>query len=202
MKIHDELESSKKYMLTTNPFVSKKGITITLVELTLDNVAKVEAMIRNDSSYKKTFDKNASPKGTYEGSTAHWMTKLKCILEGNGCDCTYEQIIKNVVSSIDRENSTHLNSDGCGRNELSERLIKFGEDKLLDSLKNGDLEVFNLIQKETNPNKNGDKKYKSRKNTSFASKFCHFACFFLFEDDELRDKYSIYDNVIARLLYS
>lgn len=35
------------------------------------------------------------------------------------------------------------------------------------------------------------------KNTSFASKFCHYASFFLFENDELRDNYSIYDNVIA-----
>ena len=207
MGIRDEFDSSKKHMLTTKQFVSKKkGVTITLVELTLDNVSKVEAMIRNDSSYVKSFDKNAKPtknknrKEVYSGSTAYWMTKLKYIIEDKECNFTYEYIIPKVVRSIDRENSTHLNSDGCGIGEISKRIIDLGKDKLIDSLKKGDLEVFKEIQRVTVPNKNGDKKYKGRKNTSFASKFCHYASFFLFEDDELRDKYSIYDNVIVSVL--
>ncbi|MDY6246878.1 MAG: hypothetical protein SPL83_06495 [Succinivibrio sp.] len=207
MGICDEFKSSQQYMLATEPFNLESGKKIELVKLTHENVAKVEAMIRNDSSYKKSYDENAGPtenkkgKEVYSGSTAFWMTQLKCILEGNVCDYTYEYIIKKVVCSIDRENSTHLNSDGCGIEEISKRLINdLGKDKLIDSLKNGDLKVFNEIQRETHPDKNGDKKYKARKNTSFASKFCHFACFFLFEDDELRDKYSIYDNVIASVL--
>lgn len=207
MGICDEFKSSKKYMLETKkPFVSKKGTKITLVELTLDNVAKVEAMIRNDSSYIKSFDINAGPtknknsKEVYSGSTAYWMTKLKYIIEGKECNFTYEYIIPKVVRSIDRENSTHLNSDGCGIGEISKRIIDLGKYKLIDSLKKGDLEVFKEIQRVTDPNKNGDKKYKGRKNTSFASKFCHYASFFLFEDDELRDKYPIYDNVIVSVL--
>lgn len=207
MEIRDEFESSKKYMLETKkPFVSKRGTKITLVELTLDNVAKVEAMIRNDSSYIKSFDINAGPtknkncKEVYSGSTAYWMTMLKYVIEGKECNFTYEYIIPKVVRSIDRENSTHLNSDGCGIGEISKRIIALGKDKLIDSLKKGDLEVFEEIQRVTDPNKNGDKKNKGRKNTSFASKFCHYACFFLFEEDELRDKYSIYDNVIVSVL--
>lgn len=206
MGIRDEFESSKKYMLTTTPFVSKNGTKITLVDLTLDNVAKVEAMIRNDSSYIKSYDENAEPteskngKEVYSGSTAYWMTQLKYIIEGKECNFSYEYIIPKVVRSIDRENSTHLNSDGCGIDVISNRIIKLGKDKLIDSLKKGDLEVFEKIQEKTNPNKKGDKNYKGRVNTSFASKFCHFACFFLFEEDELRDKYSIYDNVIVSVL--
>lgn len=211
MGIRDEFESSKKYMLETKkPFVSKKGTKITLIELTLDNVAKVEAMVRNDSSYKKSFDVNAGPiknkngKEVYSGSTAYWMTKLKSIIEGKENNLTYDDIIPKVVRSIDRENSTHLNSDGCGIEVISKRIVDLGKDQLIDSLKEGNLVVFEKIQEKTkpntNPNNNGNKKYKGRVNTSFASKFCHFACFFLFEDDKLRDKYSIYDNVIVSVL--
>lgn len=165
MGIRDEFDSSKKHMLTTKQFVSKKGITITLVELTLDNVSKVEAMIRNDSSYVKSFDKNAGPtknkngKEVYSGSTAYWMTKLKYSIEGKESSSTYEDIIPNVVRSIDRENSTHLNSDGCGIDEISKRIIDLGKDKLKDYLKSGVLDVFNVIQEKTNPINNGDKKY-------------------------------------------
>lgn len=206
MYIRDEFESSQQYMLTTEPFVLKDGKEIDLVELTHENVAKVEAMIRNNFSYIKSYDENAGPtenkngKEVYSGSTAYWMTKLKYIIEGKENNLTYEDIIPKVVSSIDRENSTHLNSDGCGRGKISNRIIKLGKDKLIDSLKEGNLDVFETIQEKTNPNKNGDKNYKGRVNTSFASKFCHFACFFLFEDDKLRDKYSIYDNVIVSVL--
>ena len=207
MGICDEFKSSQQYMLTTEPFDLGDEKGIELVQLTDENVAKVEAMIRNDSSYIKSFDVNAGPiknkngKEVYSGSTAYWMTKLKSIIEGKEKNLTYDVIIPKVVSSIDRENSTHLNSDGCGRKEISDRIIKLcNEDNLIDSLKEGNLEVFDTIQEKTNPNINGHKKYKGRENTSFASKFCHYACFFLFEEDELRDKYSIYDKVIASVL--
>lgn len=43
-KIGNELEIAKKYMLTTT---ETKG----LVEITQDNVARVEAMIQNDAAY-------------------------------------------------------------------------------------------------------------------------------------------------------
>lgn len=122
--------------------------------MTHENVAKVEAMIRNDSSYIKSFDKNACPiinkdKTVYAGSTAYWMTQLVNNLNKQECDITYSfnEIIQNVVRSIDREDSTRINSDGCGRNELSKRIIEFGEDKLIDSLKNRDLELFRNIEK-------------------------------------------------------
>lgn len=51
-----------------------------LIFLSHDNVAKVEAMIRNDSAYLKSSDRSAGPCGHYSGSTAYWMTQLKIIL--------------------------------------------------------------------------------------------------------------------------
>lgn len=204
MGICDEFKSSQKYMLTTEHFVLEKEKKIELVKLTHENVAKVEAMIRNDSSYIKSFDKNACPiinkdKTVYAGSTAYWMTQLVNNLNKQECDITYSfnEIIQNVVRSIDRENSTRINSDGCGRNELSKRIIEFGEDKLIDSLKNRDLELFRNIEKKTQQN---DQKHHGRTNTSFASKFCHYACFYLFENSKEQDNYSIYDNVIVSVL--
>ena len=50
MGICDEFKSSQKYMLTTEHFVLEKEKKIELVKLTHENVAKVEAMIRNDTS--------------------------------------------------------------------------------------------------------------------------------------------------------
>lgn len=204
MKICDEFKSSQQYMLTTEHFDLEDGKGIDLVQLTDKNVAKVEAMIRNDSSYIKSFDKNAghtdnkNGKEVYPGSTAYWITQLGLILNKKECDFSYETVIQNVVSSIDRENSTHINSDGCGRNDLSKRIIEFGKDNLIVSLKNRDLELFIKIAEKTQPN---DQKHHGRQNISFASKFCHYACFYLFENLEEQDNYSIYDKVIVSVLH-
>jgi len=39
-----------------------------------------------------------------------------------------------------------------------------------------------------------------RRNVSFASKFCHFSCFYIFKGEEAQDNFSIYDGVVARAL--
>lgn len=44
-----------------------------------------------------------------------------------------------------------------------------------------------------------DNKHKARTNLSFASKFVHYACFYLF-DDYRRDNFSIYDKVLNKAL--
>lgn len=49
----------------------------TLVQLTRNNVAIVEAMIRNDSAYIKSHKKDAKPTNKYNGSTAYWMSMLQ-----------------------------------------------------------------------------------------------------------------------------
>jgi len=62
-----------------------------LAKLTIDNVAKVEAMIRTDSRYRKMYDENKGPSPSneyrtagdfkrddwdYIGSTAYWMKRI------------------------------------------------------------------------------------------------------------------------------
>ena len=54
--IQDELELAKTKMIEEVPFQGKM-----LAKLTRDNVAIVEAMIRNDSAYINSTDINAAP---------------------------------------------------------------------------------------------------------------------------------------------
>lgn len=82
--IKEKSEKSKQYMLKT---VEQHGEKI--VDLTSDNVARVEAMIQNDSAYIRAFDKHAGPERyqrkqteefKYGGSTAYWVMQLKEVL--------------------------------------------------------------------------------------------------------------------------
>ena len=69
------------------------------------------------------------------------------------------------------------------------------------------LELVNMLAEKTNPDnkmfwmesRDPNKKYYSRKNLSFASKFCHYASYYLLAD-EYMDKFSIYDDVVKRKL--
>src|SRR5574344_1321487 len=115
MSIQTELELAMTKMIEEiDGFVYKKK-KVKLAKLTEDNVAIVEAMIRNDSAYIKSSDVNASPRGKYGGSTAYWMAQLKNYLFTNKQnEDTYKIIIENAVNAVDRENSTHItNSVVC-----------------------------------------------------------------------------------------
>lgn len=170
-----------------------------LVELSLDNVAIVEAMIQNDSAYLKSADKKAIPrynkkgKAVYAGSTAYWMTRLKEILVDKQNIDKFEHIIAETVCAVDRENSTHLNADGKGREELVARICSLGRKGLLESLKRADHSLVAKIAEKTSA-------IKPRRNLSFASKFCHYACFYLFEGLPEQDNYSICDNIVKKIL--
>lgn len=198
--ISKELELAKSKMIEE---VSFKGIT--LAKLTRDNVAIVEVMIRNDSAYIRVNDVSAGPTYNkngvvkYGGSSAYWMTQLKRSLFANEVhpDHSYEEIVKGAVESVDRENSTHLNSDSCGRDEIVNRIIDFGKDELMLCLKHPDYEdmkLVRLIAKKTSA------KRRARCNWSFASKFCHYACYYIFEDTSYQDNYSIYDSILRNVL--
>ncbi len=191
--INEELEISKKYMLEEIEFKGNK-----LVRLTRDNVARVEAMIRNDSDYLKTTDIHAGPQKKYYGSSAYWMTQLKYELLGvEKSEYSYTTIIHEAVNAVDRENSTHLSSDGKGREEIPERILNIPKDKLLRCLRDPDYEDMYLIR-EISRITSADKR--ARKNVSFASKFCHYACFYVFEGSEYQDNYSIYDSILKAVL--
>ena len=93
--IQDELDKSQKYMLKTI-------LNTDLVQLTQENVAIVEAMIKNDSDYYKSSDPEAGPTKKYIGSTAYWMKRLKKIHDSNK---TNLQNLKIYVDSLDGNSS-------------------------------------------------------------------------------------------------
>lgn len=198
--IQDELELAKSKMIEEVTFQGK-----TLAKLTRDNVAIVEAMIRNDSAYIHSTDVSAVPvynrKGEvkYGGSSAYWMTMLKRVLLDAVSDSshTYEEIIKGAVESVDRENSTHLNADKCGRQEITERICRFDRNEFIRCLKDpeyNDMALIREISRITSAEE------RARSNPSFASKFCHYACFYVFEGTEYQDNYSIYDSILKTVL--
>ena len=198
--IQDELELAKSKMIEEVTFQGN-----TLAKLTRDNVAIVEAMIRNDSAYIHSTDVNAAPvynrKGEmkYGGSSAYWMTMLKRVLLDAVSDNshTYEEIIKGAVESVDRENSTHLNADKCGRQEITERICRFDRNEFIRCLKNpeyNDMALIREISRITSAEE------RARSDPSFASKFCHYACFYVFEGTEYQDNYSIYDSILKTVL--
>ena len=198
--IQEELALAKSKMIEEVIFRGK-----TLAKLTRDNVAIVEAMIRNDSAYIHSTDVNAAPtynrKGEikYGGSSAYWMTQLKVVLLGEGTKAahSYEQIIKGAVESVDRENSTHLNADNCGRQEITERLCQFDRAELVKCLQDPDYDDMKLIREISRITSASQR---ARTNLSFASKFCHYACFYVFEGTIYQDNYSIYDGILKTVL--
>lgn len=196
--IQNEFEEAKKYMIEIDDRIN------TIVKITPKNVAKVEAMIKNDSAYLRSGDKNAKPqtsnKGNinYTGSSAYWIIQLKDILINgkkiSSAEYTYEKCIQESINAIDRENSTHLNADSVGRKEILNRIVKIEKHKLITLLKEPDKNNYELIRKIS------EKTSGQRENFSFATKFCHYMCFYLFEGSQEQDNFSIYDGVLVNAL--
>ena len=127
-----------------------------IVKIKVENVAKVETMIKKDSAYIRSGDELSKPvkskKGNikYPGSSAYWITQLKDILikeyKESSDNYTYEECIKESINAIDRENSPHLNADGVGRNEISERIMRIKRDKMIIFLKEPEKDNYELIK--------------------------------------------------------
>ena len=205
--IHQEQELAGKKLFST--FYNQAGQE--LVQITRDNVAIAEAMLFNDSSFIRMVDREAKPdegfdkKNTlYQGSSAFWFTRLAEVYKeprNYKNNRKAAQIIQFAVNAVDRENSTHLNADGVGREQISDRIFsEYQNGDLLELLKNdnGKYELFKLIEKRTELPEGAKKN--GRVNTSFASKFCHYAAFFLFEEEKEQDNYSIWDSVLCKSL--
>lgn len=112
-------------------------------------------------------------------------------------DAEYTELIRGAVEAVDIENSTHLNADRCGRQEIEDRLCHFCQEELLHCLKEPEYEDYKLIREIARIT---SAKVKPRKNLSFASKFCHYACFYIFEGTEWQDNYSIWDSILRKVL--
>ncbi len=184
-QINNEYELSKKY----DPKLETIEGT-NLVSLTPENVAIVEAMIRFDSRYRQDDSDKYSP---------YWLDKMGKYLKGEIKKPDFETIVENAVNKIDTENSTHLNADGVGREQISKRIQEY-EKTLLGVLKNRDdgFKFIEYLSKRTEPESGSQKR--GRCNISFASKFCHYACFYIFAGEDAQDNFSIYDSVVAKVL--
>lgn len=181
-KIQEEYELSKGYELSKIIVGEEK-----LVELTRENVAKVEAMIRTDSNYRIDMDD--------EKKSPFWIKRMGDFLTGKSRDYQFKVIIDKVVELLDNENSTHLNADKAGRDFMKEKITGCIEDgTLLKYLRERDFNLIDILSERTKQGKGG------RRNISFASKFCHFSCFYIFGGEDAQDNFSIYDGVVARAL--
>lgn len=183
-----EQEESRKFQLETYD----DGF----VKLSLRNVAMVEAFIRNDSNYLRTEDESIAEIGNVKGSTAFWMALLRRhILENEQTPAgwSFEEIIAKAVEAVDRENSTHLNADKVGRQQLTKRLFAIDKQELTQLLKDPapDYKLVKILSEKTEAEK-------GRVNYSFATKFCHYACMTLFKGTEFQDNFSIYDNIVSK----
>ena len=186
--ITKELEGAKQFYITTK---EKDGVEI--AELTSRNVHIAEAMIMQDSRYSKSAYVNNME------STAHWMNKLKGILCDNKevTDEYYKTVIIKAVEAVDKDNTTHLNADKVGRKQISDRLCNIPKEDLKEFLANPEgtgYKLIEIISKETTGTN------KPRRNISFASKFCHYAAFYLFDGQEQQDNFSIYDEVLRKAI--
>ena len=185
--ITKELEGAKQFYITTK---EKDGVEI--AELTSRNVHIAEAMIMQDSRYSKSAYVNNME------STAHWMNKLKGILCDNMevTDKYYETVITKAVEAVDKDNTTHLNADKVGRKQISDRLCNIPKEDLKEFLANPEGTSYKLIEI-ISAKTDADK---PRRNISFASKFCHYAAFYLFDGQEQQDNFSIYDEVLRKAI--
>lgn len=200
--IEKEKNNSKKYRLSEED-IEYNNEKVKIVELTSDNVSRVEAMISTDSNYRQINEEtiiNNLNRGKikYKGTSKYWISQLKEIIDTDLKESShgnsYEKIIENIIISIDIENSTHLNSDGQGRNAIKNKILKLKRTEFKKLLKDEKKEykLLNCLQE---PNNDGEKRH-----FSFATKFCHYVSLVIFEGTDFEDNYSIYDNVLKKAL--
>lgn len=160
---------ARKYILKANPKNPK------LLDITPDNVARAEAMIRSDSRY------NQNKVGTS-------ILKLRPLISHNRLSSTQglDLIFKEIVSAINISNSTRMSHT---EEDMIVSFLMENHDSLIERLYKRD---FCLICELV--------KCSPRKNYAFATKFCHYMCFNLFVGRKQQDNYSIYDNVVAGVL--
>lgn len=189
-----------------------------LVKLSIQNILKVNAMIKENSRYTlDMYDDKIPPdkdfvnfyltkfinnkpyeekyKNKYCGSTSWWVKQLKNLKSDN--QKQYEIIISGLIHDIDRMNTTHLNADKEGNKNgrylaFKKIINEYDKTKLIEALKNEEqMPLIRLISKQDENNKF---------NFSFATKFCHYISWNYFDDPYLKDMYSIYDGIVSKNL--
>lgn len=190
----------------SNPYVMDMIKGKDIAALTKKNSIFIEAVLKLDSNYKREsevfkpdekFDlekhlRNA--KGLYCGSTQFWFDEMS----KKESNYDYKQCVLGAVISIDRSNSTHLETTKNGRQKMADIISKKCPD--LKTLKKELSKPFkatdndHLISKMLNGgfNTNGKDMYY----LSFASKFCSCAA----ECLNTKVKYSKYDDIVSKAL--
>ena len=191
-----------------------------LIKLSINNIWKVNAMLKENSRYTidknedmippdskfvncylKNFiyNKNKEVEEKYQkkacGSTSWWVKQLKSISDNN--EEQYKIIIAGLIHDIDRMNSTHLNANK--NKKKNGRYLVF---KILTENYNNKSKLINgLIDENKMPliKLISQKVDNGKKNFSFATKFCHYLSWNYFDDDN-KDMYSIYDRVVSNSL--
>lgn len=150
-------------------------------KLTEKNVKLINFIIENDSNYRSdNDDKN-------ENSTIKLVQIFKKYPD--------KKSLENIVKAIDKQNSTHLSVSGQNKGDnkgivLTANYIYNCRDNIYDLIKqiqNGTLELVDDIAKNAIAN---------RYIISFSSKFCTYMSRYMFNNDS----YSIYDNVLIKIL--
>ena len=141
-----------------------------LVAISPDNVARVEAMIAENSRYNSSLNSN---------DTSSSMACLAILKQELGMLPNPNfQTVYNTMRAINRENSTRLSNGELI--ELAKRLCALISADILEYLKRptdklgpkGEKYYLVSYLRE----KTADAKRNGRKNYSFATKFCHYAC--------------------------
>lgn len=139
------------------------------VILSSKNAAKVFAMMANTPRYKtaaRTRDKRSS---------AYWFDQWKT----NGT--LSENELFTLLKRLNAENSTRVSDSDLAvikNNIIRQRY------KLITDLKNADYALIDIITQDC-----------EKIPFSFATKFCHYACLYMF-DGAARDNFPIFDDII------
>lgn len=175
--IQQERERVEKYI---KKFIvlDKKG-RVCLIE---DNATKIETLIRFNPRYGKT---------TNEENDKCAMVLIK-ELKTNERLYNDREHVRNIIGRINAENSTRMS--GNDMDDLRDIIAAIPKKDLIKMLKNKNkkYELINLLAKETEHDKHA--------NFSFATKFCHYMCIYLFEGEKYQDNYSIYDNNVIKTI--
>ena len=165
---HEHELAASKYSLKRD----EKG----MLEISLDNVARAEAMINTDSRYS-------------QGEVEDNIKLLSPFIKENHLQPNrdYKDIFNKIVRSINKTNKTRMSDLEMDDIVTHLQIIK---NELIKRLYNRDFCLICEIVNSTT----------RRKNYSFATKFCHYMCYWLFADKKQQDNYSIYDQVVATIL--
>lgn len=180
--VESEHNNSTKYLLCRD----SNG----LIVISPDNVARVEAMIAENSRYNSSLN-------SYDTSSSKAclaVLKQELVTLPN----PKFQAVYNVMRAINRENSTRLSDEELI--ELANRLCALSSSEILEYLEKPTIklgpegEKYFLVSYLRNKTATG--KRSGRENYSFATKFCHYACMNFFKEKPEADNFPIIDNVV------